>query len=113
MKDHSSADSTWPSPETDVPFDPWYEKLIEAMQEWRRRAETGLVLIRGKETPWWQNSQGRVRYFLLPPYKADTALQTMAVFERVIYRHSGMHRHQGGLAIYVLDGEGYSTLDGE
>ena len=113
MKDNPPARPTWPPPETGVPLDPWYEKLIEAMQEWRRRAETGIVVIRGKEIPWWQNRQGRVRYFLLPPYKTDTALQTMAVFERIIYRHSGMHRHQGGLAIYVLDGEGYSTLDGE
>ncbi|MBI2360067.1 MAG: hypothetical protein HYV04_14430, partial [Deltaproteobacteria bacterium] len=35
--------------------DPWYEKLIEDMQDWRRRAETGLVLIKGKELPWYQN----------------------------------------------------------
>jgi quercetin dioxygenase-like cupin family protein len=113
MKNIPPAHSTWPGPEAEVPIDPWYEKLIEAMQEWRRRAETGLVVIRGKEIPWWQNRQGRVRYFLLPPYKTDTALQTIAVFERIIFSHSGMHRHQGGLAIYVLDGEGYSTLDGE
>lgn len=113
MKNNPPINPTRPGPEAEVPIDPWYEKLIEAMQEWRRRAETGLVVIRGKEIPWWQNRQGRVRYFLLPPYKTDTALQTMAVFERIIYSHSGMHRHQGGLAIYVLDGEGYSTLDGE
>jgi gentisate 1,2-dioxygenase len=48
----------------------------------------------------------------MPPYKDDTALQTMAVFEQVIYRHSGMHRHQGGLAIFVLDGDGYTIVDG-
>lgn len=102
-----------PGPDAKVSIDPWYEKLMQTMREWRRRAETGLVVIRGKKIPWFQNRQGRVRYYLLPPYKADTALQTMAVFEQIIYRHSGMHRHQGGLAIYVLDGEGYSTLDGE
>lgn len=113
MKNIPPAHPAWPGPEAEVPTDPWYEKLIQAMQEWRRRAETGLVVIRGKEIPWWQNRQGRVRYFLLPPYKTDTALQTMAVFERIIFSHSGVHRHQGGLAIYVLDGDGYSTLDGE
>ncbi|HZD39903.1 MAG TPA: cupin domain-containing protein, partial [Terriglobales bacterium] len=82
------------------------------MHDWRRRAETGLVVIRGKEIPWYQNRQGRVRYYLMPPFKEDTALQTMAVFEQIVYRHSGMHRHQGGLAIYVLDGEGYTVVDG-
>jgi len=81
------------------------------MYEWRRRAETGRILIRGEEIPWYQNRQGRVRYYLMPPFKNDTALQTMAVFEQIVYRHSGMHRHQGGLAIYVLDGEGYSLVE--
>jgi gentisate 1,2-dioxygenase len=113
MKKEPGEHLTWPGPEAEVPIDPWYEKLIQAMCEWRHRAETGLVVIRSKEIPWYQNPQGRVRYYLLPPYKADTALQTMAVFEQIIYHHSGMHRHQGGLAIYVLDGEGYTIVDGE
>jgi gentisate 1,2-dioxygenase len=96
-----------------ISADPWYEKLIEDMQGWKRQAEEGVLLIRGAEIPWHQNRQARVRYYLLPPYKADTALQTMAVFEQIIHRHSGMHRHQGGLAIYVLDGEGHTIVDGE
>src|SRR5574341_90117 len=99
--------------ETEVPIDPWYEKLIQDFRYRRICAESGLVVIKGRDTPWYQNRQGRVRYYLLPPYKADTALQTMAVFEQIIHRHSGMHRHQGGLAIYVLDGEGYTVVDGE
>lgn len=93
--------------------DPWYEKLIEDMQGRSRRAGTGSILIRAKELPWYQNRQARVRYYLLPPYKADTALQTVAVFEQIIHRHSGMHRHQGGLAIYVLEGEGHTIVDDE
>ncbi|HBA39376.1 MAG: hypothetical protein A2W10_05745 [Deltaproteobacteria bacterium RBG_16_55_12] len=99
--------------EAEVPVDPWYEKLILDFRQRRLCAESGLVVIKGRETPWYQNRQGRVRYYLLPPYKADTALQTMAVFEQIIHRHSGMHRHQGGLAIYVLEGEGYTIVDGE
>lgn len=93
--------------------DPWYETLIQDTRTWRHRAETGSVLIRGKEIPWYQNRQARVRYYLFPPYKTDTALQTMAVFEQIIHRHSGMHRHQGGLAIYVLEGEGHTIVDNE
>ena len=102
-----------PAARAEIPTDPWYEKLIQDMHECRRRAETGLVVVRGKEIPWYQNRQATVRYYLLPPYKADTALQTMAVFEQIIHSHSGMHRHQGGLAIYVLDGDGYTIVDGE
>jgi uncharacterized cupin superfamily protein len=107
-----NVDSASAGLKAEVSADPWYEKLIQAMHEWRRRAETGLVVIRGREIPWHQNRQGRVRYYLMPPFKEDTALQAMAVFEQIVYRHSGMHRHQGGLAIYVLDGEGYTIVDG-
>ena len=113
MVKKSDEHPSWPGAETEIAIDPWYEKLIHDMHEWRRRAETGSVVIRSKDIRWYQNRQGRVRYYLLPPYKSDTALQTMAVFEQIIYRHSGMHRHQGGLAIFVLDGEGYTIVDGE
>jgi len=30
-----------------------------------------------------------------------------------IKTRSGKHRHQGGLVIYVLEGKGYSVVDGE
>lgn len=111
-KDHSEQ-VTRPGHGQDIPTDPWYDSLIQLMQGWRSRAETGQIIIRGKETPWYQNPQARVRYYLLPPFTTDAALQTIAVFEQIIYRHSGMHRHQGGLAIYVLAGEGYTIVDGE
>ena len=35
------------------------------------------------------------------------------MFENHVRTHSGKHRHQGGLVIYVIDGEGYSIVDGE
>jgi gentisate 1,2-dioxygenase len=27
--------------------------------------------------------------------------------------HSGKHRHQGGIMLYVIEGEGYTVVDGE
>ena len=32
---------------------------------------------------------------------------------KVIHHHSGKHRHQGGLAIFVLEGAGYTVVDGK
>lgn len=92
--------------------DTWYPRLIKELQKINQRAETGKIVVRAKETPWMQNRNAKVRYFFMP-YKTDTALQTVQVFEHVIYRHSGKHRHQGGLAIYVLEGEGYTVVDGK
>jgi len=43
----------------------------------------------------------------------ETALDGWTVFVQEIHVHSGKHRHQGGLVIYVLEGEGYSVVEGE
>ena len=43
----------------------------------------------------------------------DTPLQHWAVFTHEIHTKSGKHRHQGGLVIYVIDGKGYSVINGE
>ena len=36
----------------------------------------------------------------------------MWMFVHDIRSHSGRHRHQGGLALFVLEGKGYTTVDG-
>jgi len=92
--------------------DTWYPRLIKELEQMNHRAETGKIVVRAKETPWMQNRNAKVRYYFMP-YKTDTALQTMQAFEHVIHRHSGKHRHQGGLAIFVLDGTGYTLVDGK
>ena len=92
--------------------DTWYPRLIKELEQMNHRAETGKIVVRAKETPWMQNRNAKVRYYFMP-YKTDTALQTMQAFEHVIHRHSGKHRHQGGLAIFVLEGSGYTLVDGK
>jgi gentisate 1,2-dioxygenase len=36
----------------------------------------------------------------------------MMMFVHEIRTHSGRHTHQGGLALFVLQGKGYTTVDG-
>ena len=43
----------------------------------------------------------------------DTPLQDWIVFTHEIRTASGKHKHQGGLVIYVIEGKGYSEVDGE
>ena len=54
-----------------------------------------------------------LQYFLNPYVYTDTALQSWQVFKHEIRTQSGKHRHQGGVIIYVLEGKGYSIIDGE
>ena len=50
------------------------------------------------------------RYSGLTP---ETVLDDWNIFVQDIKVHSGKHRHQGGLVIYILEGEGWSEVDGE
>lgn len=89
-----------------------YDTLRQYFHDMQQRAETGKVHLRIKDLPWERNRHGVLRYYLHPLIK-DTALHSMQVFQHVITRHGGMHRHQGGVVIYVIEGKGYSLVDGE
>lgn len=77
----------------------------------RQRALEGKVVIKGGERPFQQSRQGVSKHFLNKAIE-DTALQGWGVFIADIRVHNGKHRHQGGLAIYVIEGSGYTVVDG-
>ena len=89
-----------------------YEDLFRIVGENMKRAEAGKVVIRGKDQPWEQAKQGLLKHFLHPALE-DTALPGWLFFTHEIRTHSGRHRHQGGLAIYVVEGRGYTTVNGQ
>jgi quercetin dioxygenase-like cupin family protein len=89
-----------------------YEVQIELDKDFAERQMTGRVLVKAADCPQELTRQGRLRFYLDPTIK-DTPLQHWAVFTHEIRTRSGRHRHQGGLVIYVIDGRGYSVVDGE
>ena len=95
----------------------FYEQIIAAQRADRERSFTGEVIIRGRHRPWELSRQGLVRNYMQPSCytgrKVDTALDGWIVFTQEVKVHSGKHRHQGGLVIYILEGEGHSIVDGE
>jgi gentisate 1,2-dioxygenase len=90
---------------------PFYEFVYSQWNQWRERAEKGQVVIKGKELPWEQGRQGRIKWYL-HPLRTDTAVQNWLFFQQDIRSHSGRHRHQGGLAIFVVEGKGWTVVDG-
>ena len=69
-------------------------------------------MCRIEDCPQELTRQGRLRTYLglnVP----DTPLQDWIVFTHEIRTASGKHKHQGGLVIYVIEGKGYSVVDGE
>lgn len=95
----------------------FYEQIIAAQRAERERSYTGQIVVRGKGNPWILDRQGLVRHYLQPSRytgrPVDTVLDGWIVFVQEVRKHSGKHRHQGGLVIYVLEGEGHSIVDGE
>lgn len=91
--------------------DPYYESIIKRWKGEQNLAKTGKVVIRWKEQPWHTSRQGMAKYFVYPEIPG-TALWDWSVFVHHIRSHSGCHRHQGGIALFVLEGKGYTTVNG-
>lgn len=90
----------------------FYETEMAFQKSLHERSMNGQVLVRGRDLPQQKTRQGLLRYYLRRSGETETALKDWVVFVHEIYTHSGKHRHQGGLVIYVLDGMGYTVVDG-
>ena len=89
-----------------------YDALRRYFQDLAQRAENGRVHIPTSDILWERNRHALLGYYLHPMI-TDTALHTMQLFLNVIKDHGGMHRHQGGVVIYVIEGKGYTIADGD
>jgi quercetin dioxygenase-like cupin family protein len=90
-----------------------YERVLELHMAQISRGYEGKVVVRGKERPVEKSRQGWLRYYLYGELFPETTLQEWGVFLHEIHNHTGKHTHQGGLAIFVLDGAGYTILEGK
>ena len=73
----------------------------------------GKLLIKGSERPWEMTKQAQLKFFLQPNTFTDNALQEWYLFISNIRTHTGLHKHQGGICIFILEGKGYTIVDGE
>jgi quercetin dioxygenase-like cupin family protein len=101
------------SRERERPTQSAYEVAVTYDKERTERQTVGRVVLRLEDCPQEQTRQGLLRPYLDPFLIPDTPLQHWAVFTHEIHTKSGKHRHQGGLVIYVIDGKGYSVINGE
>lgn len=111
VSDRSSAATLTDGPIIDPAIDIQYHRDIERWKWIKDRHARGRILVRGVDMPWEQNRQGRVKLYLNPEYR-ENALRDWTFFLHDIRIHTGSHRHQGGIFIYVVEGEGYTLVDG-
>ncbi len=99
--------------ERETEFASTYEMSLYRRKKFVELQNTGQVLIREEDREWEQSKQGRIKWYLHPTFQnSNHALRDWSIFKHDIRKHSGKHRHQGGLVIFCLEGKGYSIVDG-
>ena len=99
--------------ERESPAQSSYELAIAHDKAFAELQRMGRVVLRLEDCPQNLTRQGLLRTYLSPFVADDTVLKHWSVFTHEVRTKSGKHRHQGGLIIYVIDGKGYSIVDGE
>jgi quercetin dioxygenase-like cupin family protein len=89
-----------------------YEGLFVRWERLYRRAHYGQVHIRGRDVPVVDSRQGTSQFYVMPQFE-ELALTQWVIFVR---DHtgvpSGRHTHQGGIAIFGIEGDGFSVVNG-
>ncbi len=91
----------------------FWDELLKMRDEQRANMKDAVQVVRGDELPQEVNPQGLMRWYLHPAIK-DTVLQTFVFYEQEIPPGSrtGRLRFQGGQVVIILEGSGYTMLDG-
>lgn len=90
-----------------------WEEIFALRDRQREQLKDSLQVISVDELPLESNRQGLMRWYLHPSI-TDTAVTTMMFFEQEILpgSRSGRLKYQGGQVMLILEGSGYSTIDG-
>jgi len=112
MASTTFADGT-PKPEAHIIFEAWLEEyfgLVPSFMTHQDHQKTGTILI--KQPPMITTPDDPIRWYMMPGGLKDRVLQDWVVFEEQVPGESAKHTHQGGLIIFIKEGNGFSIVDG-
>ena len=89
-----------------------YWVSVERSEQLLERGRTRKIVVTADEREWELGPMAVTYRYIFEGLHDDTALGNWWVFANNIRIHTGGHRHQGGLIIYVVEGSGYSMVDG-
>lgn len=87
-----------------------YTAFMNSIYEKQKK---GHLLIKGSERQWEFTTQAKLKFYLEPNTFPENALHEWYLFTNEIHTHTGLHRHQGGICIFILEGRGYTIVEGE
>jgi quercetin dioxygenase-like cupin family protein len=90
-----------------------WEDLLALRDRQRAQTKDALQVVKEADLPLETSRQGLMRWYLHPSIK-DTVLSVMLFFQQEIPpgSRSGRIKFQGGQVIMILEGKGYTTIDG-
>lgn len=91
-----------------------WEEILQLRDRQRKEQEKAVWLIKGKDLPWENNKQGIMRWYMHPLLKTP-CINTMKIFVQEIPPggRSGRLHHPGNQVMFILEGQGYTVLDGQ
>ena len=91
----------------------YYDELLALRDTQRERIRHGIQVIKEADLPVETNRQGLMRWYLHPSIK-DTAISSYMFFQPEIPpgSRSGRLKFQGNQVMLILEGTGYTTIDG-
>ena len=90
-----------------------WDELLALRDRQREQTKNAIQVVKEAELPLEVNRQGLMRWYLHPSIK-DTALSVMLFFQQEIPpgSRSGRLKFQGGQVMMILEGQGYTVIDG-
>lgn len=91
----------------------FWDELIKLRDQQRAERAGAVQVVRRRDLPRETNAQGLMRWYMHPAIK-DIKLSTLCIYEQEIppRSRSGRLQFQGGQIIFVIEGSGYTVLDG-
>jgi gentisate 1,2-dioxygenase len=90
-----------------------FEQLIKQRDAERKIKKTAPVVVKGKNLPLENNRMGLCRWYLHPHIKnSPHRALVLWMLEIPAGSHSGKQKTQGGRVHYVMEGRGYTEVDG-
>jgi hypothetical protein len=91
----------------------FWGELLALRDRQRAERKDGMQVLKRRDLPLEANRQGFMRWYMHPEIK-DTVLSTYMCFEQEIPpgSRSGRIKFQGNQVVMILEGAGYTVLDG-
>jgi gentisate 1,2-dioxygenase len=89
-----------------------YESMLRWRAEWLEKQVSGKLLIKSTDRDFEASRQALLKRYVTFEFTPEVASVNWSVFLNDVKQHSGRHRHQGGLVLFVIEGSGSTDIDG-